>query len=379
MTISFRSLKKSVVNITNSSTNKAFQVPVDPSRLQSPFNSRYELLAPCHVLLSPEWRIHTRIESLDLEFLDSVCQCFQNPSCSISSWFSEIHLCLLAFNTELKNQEDDRDDLVKGVDSGLQSYCDTATRATISQVLQVFIEEKLRLNSNMTWRTTERQWSVDIDSDLISYWIRPVNLICEHLVTLFHLELKYQFRKFVISLVFTSRMVQADLGVAGLSSSGSSFHQSFLESAFDPDVLVDRGGGGGRGNREDPNAPEVPGAPYAPTERDRGGGCDGGDPKGVIGRSLKRARSGACIAQSTASVTISSTALLTSKFAICCSSSSMRFTRIGSAVLCCGGGGRDIVVVIIEVFDVNVGRGEPDCDVVRSIIGVVIGGTDEVS
>nr|GEY18905.1 hypothetical protein [Tanacetum cinerariifolium] len=304
MTISFRSLKKSVVNIINSSTNKAFQVSVDPSRLQSPFNSRYELLAPCHVLLSPESRIHTRIESLDLEFLDSICQCFQNP-CQ-------------------RNQEDDRDDLVEGADSGLQSYCDTesafvtgllstrrrimstniellsikppvrdaifctyviATRATISQVLQVFIEEKLCLNSNMTWRTTERQWSVDIDSDLISYWIRPVNLICEHLVTLFHLELKYQFRKFVISLVFTSRMVQADLGVAGLSSSGSGFHQSFLESAFDPDVPADRGGGGGRGNREDPNAPEVPGAPYAPTEGDRGGGCDGGDPKGVIGKS----------------------------------------------------------------------------------------------
>ncbi|GJY42307.1 hypothetical protein Tco_0429577 [Tanacetum coccineum] len=78
MTISFRSLKKSVVNITNTSTNKAFQVLVDPSRLQSPFNSRYELIAPCYVLLSPELRIHTRIKSLDLEFLDSVSQCFQN-------------------------------------------------------------------------------------------------------------------------------------------------------------------------------------------------------------------------------------------------------------------------------------------------------------
>nr|GEW60947.1 retrovirus-related Pol polyprotein from transposon TNT 1-94 [Tanacetum cinerariifolium] len=62
---------ESVVNITNSSTNKAFQVPVDPSRLQSSFNSRYELFVPCHVLLSPESRIHTRIEPLDLEFLDS--------------------------------------------------------------------------------------------------------------------------------------------------------------------------------------------------------------------------------------------------------------------------------------------------------------------
>ncbi|GJX62143.1 hypothetical protein Tco_0295043 [Tanacetum coccineum] len=78
MTISLCSLKKSVVNITNTSTNKAFQVPIDSSRLQSPFNGRYELFAPCHVLLSPESRIHTRIELLDLEFLDSVIQCFQN-------------------------------------------------------------------------------------------------------------------------------------------------------------------------------------------------------------------------------------------------------------------------------------------------------------
>ncbi|GKE19877.1 hypothetical protein Tco_1431389, partial [Tanacetum coccineum] len=72
MTISFRSLKKSVVNITNTSTNKAFQILEDPSCLQSPFNSRYELFAPCHVLLSPESLIHTRIEPLDFEFLDSV-------------------------------------------------------------------------------------------------------------------------------------------------------------------------------------------------------------------------------------------------------------------------------------------------------------------
>ncbi|GJU79766.1 hypothetical protein Tco_1282131 [Tanacetum coccineum] len=66
------SLKKPVVNITNTSTNKAFQVLVNPSCLQSPFNSRNELFAPCHVLFSPEARIHTRIEPFDLEFLDSV-------------------------------------------------------------------------------------------------------------------------------------------------------------------------------------------------------------------------------------------------------------------------------------------------------------------
>nr|GEX22960.1 hypothetical protein [Tanacetum cinerariifolium] len=79
MMISFRSLKKSVVNIMNSSSNKAFQVPIDPSCRQSPFNSRDELFAPCHVLLSPKMRIHTWIQPLNLEFLESVGQCFQNP------------------------------------------------------------------------------------------------------------------------------------------------------------------------------------------------------------------------------------------------------------------------------------------------------------
>ncbi|GJY02731.1 hypothetical protein Tco_0360883, partial [Tanacetum coccineum] len=48
--------------------------------------------------------------------------------------------------------EDDQDDLAERADSGLQSHWDT-----------VFIEEELCLNSNMTWRTIERQWSVDID------------------------------------------------------------------------------------------------------------------------------------------------------------------------------------------------------------------------
>nr|GEU46223.1 hypothetical protein [Tanacetum cinerariifolium] len=150
--------QKSVVNITNSSTNKAFQVPVDPFRLQSPFNSRYGLFTPCHILLSPESCIYTWIEPLDLEFLDSISQCFQNPcqravtelvcfvephdhsfivvdrehycsrrlsdgiimleliACRILSWFSEVLLCL--------NQEDDRNDLAEGAYSGLQNHWD---------------------------------------------------------------------------------------------------------------------------------------------------------------------------------------------------------------------------------------------------------------
>ncbi|GJZ49509.1 hypothetical protein Tco_0603699 [Tanacetum coccineum] len=78
MMISFSSLKKPVVNNTNTSTNKAFQVPVDPYCLQSPFNCHSELFASCHVLFSPKARIHTRIEPFDLEFLNFVIQCFQN-------------------------------------------------------------------------------------------------------------------------------------------------------------------------------------------------------------------------------------------------------------------------------------------------------------
>ncbi|GJT36239.1 hypothetical protein Tco_0926658, partial [Tanacetum coccineum] len=165
MKISFRSLKKSVVNIENTSTNKAFQVLVDPSRLQSPFYSRNKLVAPCHVLLSPKSRIHARIESLELEFLNSVIYCFWNTcqrsitelvyliephdllfivvdrehycsrrlndaiimleleAFSIPSRFSEVQLLLVAFNAKLK--EDDQDDLAGGADLGLQSHWDT--------------------------------------------------------------------------------------------------------------------------------------------------------------------------------------------------------------------------------------------------------------
>ncbi|GKG59210.1 hypothetical protein Tco_0602919, partial [Tanacetum coccineum] len=49
-------------------------------------------------------------------------------------------------------------------------------------------------------------------------------------------------------------------------------------------------------------------------------------------------------------------------------------------VLCCcwcGGGGRIVVVVIVEVVAVDVRNGESDSDIVISIIGVVIGGTEE--
>ncbi|GKF12741.1 hypothetical protein Tco_0050667 [Tanacetum coccineum] len=119
----------------------------------------------------------------------------------------------------------------------------------------------------MTWRTTERQWSVDFDSDMISFRIQLVNLIYEHLMTLLHLELKVNaiwvesfnnfislpFEIFLSKLglvylsavpVYESRHVASlskqgvlnrrfiGSGVAGLSSTGSGFHQYFLKSAF---------------------------------------------------------------------------------------------------------------------------------------------------
>nr|GFA79344.1 hypothetical protein [Tanacetum cinerariifolium] len=68
------------------------------------------------------------------------------------------------------------------------------------------------------------------------------------------------------------------------------------------------------------------GAPDAPARGGGGGGCDGGDPEGVLG----------------------------------------------------GGGGGIVVVVTAKVIDVDVGSREPDCDNVRSIVGVVIRGTEEV-
>ncbi|GKD06975.1 hypothetical protein Tco_1186660, partial [Tanacetum coccineum] len=70
---------------------------------------------------------------------------------------------------------------------------------------------------------------------------------------------------------------------------------------------------------------------------------------------------------------------------MCCLSLPMRHIKIGYVMLCCGWsgcGGRVVVVVIVVVIVVDVGSGartvgESTCDVVRSITGVVIGGTKE--
>ncbi|GKD06219.1 hypothetical protein Tco_1181193 [Tanacetum coccineum] len=82
--------------------------------------------------------------------------------------------------------------------------------------------------------------------------------------------------------------------------------------------------------------------------------CDLHEP----GRTLKRAQRWACITQSTTSMTILSTALLTFW-------GMLRFSKLYSRVPClsnlssrakllCGGGGRNVVVVIAMVVDVDV-------------------------
>ncbi|GJY62311.1 hypothetical protein Tco_0462968 [Tanacetum coccineum] len=75
MMCSSGSLKESVVNISYTTTNKVFQVSKDPSGLESSFNDMYKFLAPCHILISPKPRVHTRIEPINLVLLNSVIQC----------------------------------------------------------------------------------------------------------------------------------------------------------------------------------------------------------------------------------------------------------------------------------------------------------------
>ncbi|GJT21982.1 hypothetical protein Tco_0891919 [Tanacetum coccineum] len=244
----------------------------------------------------------------------------------------------------------------------------------------------------MTWRTTERQWSVDIDFDLISFWIHPVNLICERLVTLLHLELKVndiQVESFddLISLPFevglpnavaelfsTSDLleggiVQVGLGVAGLSSSGNGFHQSCLESAFSrlafpkfssSDTCTCSSGMKSSSIRDSIRnkswASKTPADSYrvsnveeeevAATEKTK-----------MLPKYLEHQM------RPLEEVVVVAIKVETQE-----------------EFLVRGGGGRVVVVVMmIEVVAMDVGSGELDSIVVRSIIGVVIGGTKEVS
>ncbi|GJW78809.1 hypothetical protein Tco_0140491, partial [Tanacetum coccineum] len=135
--ISFSSLKKPVVNITNTSTNKAFQVPVDPSCLQSPFNYRNELFAPCTSFLVQKRNACQRaiiellyfVEPRDLSFivvdLEDYCSRRLNDGIIMLELQLRASICL--------NQKDDQDDLAKGANSGLQSHWDTGSRNPFQQ------------------------------------------------------------------------------------------------------------------------------------------------------------------------------------------------------------------------------------------------------
>nr|GFA39210.1 hypothetical protein [Tanacetum cinerariifolium] len=230
---SFRSLKKSVVNIAYLSTNKAFQILEDPSGLESPFNGMYEFLALFHILISPKLRIHTRIEMINLVLLNYIIQCLHNIcQRTITEHVNHIELHDLPFIVT-----DREHNCTRRLNDGvvmleLEAFCIPSWFSEIQLFLvafnaEVMIENELSLNSDMTWWTTERQRFADINPDLVTFWISPVNVIS---VTLFHLELKmngvwvesfYNFICLAFKVCLSKLgMTQADFGVAGLSSSG---------------------------------------------------------------------------------------------------------------------------------------------------------------
>nr|GFA82526.1 hypothetical protein [Tanacetum cinerariifolium] len=309
MMISFCSLKKSVFNITNSSTNKAFKVPIDPSRLQSPFNSHDELFAPCHILLSPKTRIHTQIKLLDLEFLDSVGQCFQNLGQRVVI------------------------ELVDLVESHNISFIVVDREHDCSR----------RLNDDF-FSTRRRIMSVNIellsikppvrDAILCTYVI--VNRICEQLVTLLHLELKYQFKKFVISPVFTSSEFSARVtyveanAVAQLFSTSDTLEEGMMEEEM-----------------------------------------------GAIEKILMLMEYLEHQMHPLEEVAVAENFLHINGRQI--TKTSLKWS-LHLPVYCIGGGGGIVVVVMtVEVVADEVGSREPDCEFVRSITRVVNERTEEVS
>nr|GEU32853.1 hypothetical protein [Tanacetum cinerariifolium] len=247
-----------IVNISYTTTNKAFQVIEDPSGLESPFDGTDKFLAPCHILISPKPYVHTWIEPIDPVLLNSVIQCFQNTcqrtitklvhlvephdlsfmivdwehycarrlndgiimleleAFSIPSQFSEVHLCLVAFNAE--------------------------------------VEELLSIEPPVR--------------DTISGTYVIGNLICKHLVTLSHLELKYQFKKVVMSPVCT---------INEFSAGGTWLKANIVAQLFSTSDTLEE-----EMSKQDPDAPDVPGAPDAPARGGGGGGCGGGDLEGVL-------------------------------------------------------------------------------------------------
>nr|GEY45250.1 hypothetical protein [Tanacetum cinerariifolium] len=257
---------EAVVNISYSTTNKAFQVLEDPSGHESPFNSMYKFLAHGHILMSLKPRVHIQIEPINLVLINSI---------NSSRKHTSMKMIMMTF--------------VKAADSSLQSHWDTSNVS--GKVESLMIKPPIRdiirgtyvigvdiidphLLSDMTWWITERQRSANINPDLMTFWISPINLICKHLVTLFHLELEMDdvwvesFKDFV-SLAFK------------ISLTARSFVESEAPEAFFYCLLLSKSTGlddedrGGGGSCEDPEAPKAPGE----------GGVGGGDPEGVLGES----------------------------------------------------------------------------------------------
>nr|GEX62652.1 hypothetical protein [Tanacetum cinerariifolium] len=84
-------LRLCVVSISYATTNKAFYVSKDPSGIESSFNGMYKFLAPCHILISLKPHIHTRVEPIDLVFLNFEIQCFHNVhQCTITEFVNLI-------------------------------------------------------------------------------------------------------------------------------------------------------------------------------------------------------------------------------------------------------------------------------------------------
>ncbi|GKA64809.1 hypothetical protein Tco_0764516 [Tanacetum coccineum] len=73
-----KSESQSVVSLSYSSTNKAFQVPEDSLCLKPFLYGKHELLASVNIIPCPKPCIQTRIHPVDLEFLDPVVQCLIN-------------------------------------------------------------------------------------------------------------------------------------------------------------------------------------------------------------------------------------------------------------------------------------------------------------
>nr|GFA13207.1 hypothetical protein [Tanacetum cinerariifolium] len=316
MMISLCSLKKSVFNITNSSTNKAFKVPIDRSRLQSPFNSHDELFAPCHILLSPKTRIHTQIKLLDLEFLDSVGQCFQNLGQRV-----------------------------------VIELVDLVEPHNISFIVVDREHDCLRRLNDDFFSTRQRIMSVNIellsikppvrDAILCTYVI--VNRICEQLVTLLHLELKYQFKKFVISPVFASSEFSAGMEEEVGAIEKILMLMEYLEHQMHPLEEV---------------------AVAVETQKE-----------------FLRIIQLLVIFMSFIGFILKH--LLLENFLHIngrqITETSLKWS-LHLPVYCIGGGGGIVVVVMtVEVVADEVGSGEPDCEVVRSITRVVNEGTEEVS